>query len=69
MAEGHLDADAPDGRDERLSAQAAVDRAEARLIGACFSANSAAVEHWREVLDQAVEAYDTAVARNPRTTR
>jgi hypothetical protein len=68
-AEVHLDADASDGRDERVSAQAAVDRAEARLIGACFGANSAAVQHWREVLDQAVDAYETAAARNPRTTR
>jgi hypothetical protein len=68
-AKGNPDADAPDARDETLSAQAAVDRAEAKLIGACFSANSAAVEHWREVLDQAVVAYETATARDPRTTR
>jgi hypothetical protein len=47
--------------EEVFRCERAMDTAEAELAAACFGANKDAVEHYRQVLDRAVAAYEAAV--------
>jgi hypothetical protein len=50
-----------DGGQEVLRCAADLEWAEAKLLSACFGADPSAVEHWRQVLDRAADAYDQAL--------